>query len=605
MERIGLEPGTEVGGYTVVAPLGAGGMGTVYRAVDGGGTPVALKLLHPAAGADAETRARLLREVAALQRLRHPGVAAVLDAEADSSEAFLVTELVDGVDLEETVRRDGPLTPSALAALASGLRDALVAVHAAGVLHRDLKPSNVLVTDHGPVLIDFGLAHGEQDERVTSTGIVVGTPGYLAPEQLDGADPDEAGDWWGWAALLAFAATGRPPFGRGRVATVLARTRAGRPDLVGLPAGLGTALLGALAADPQARSAPDEVVAALGALPADGAQQQGAADDAGATAVLTGADVVGTAAFPAGGATRTVATVPAARDGHTVAVVVPPAGPPAVPPTVPPVALPDDNALVDDLDADLGGRDPDPDGPGYTAVDLIEDDLDASSGDEDRGSGFVRPTVPHRWVSQLAAALLVLAAGALWPVRTLAVVVALMLLARAFGLTVEGMYDREERRGVRRADGLVAVVSTPWYVLRAALGLVPALLVAGSVLVIGVGLAWWFVGQGRWTVGDNVPGTALAGTTAALLAGVATLVGVLLVWFGPASRMTRVGARRLLELVSPGRLGALVLVVLLLVAAVVLGVGALHGAPTVWDPLPAPTVPVPPSPGSGAPTTGA
>ena len=602
MERIGLEPGTEVGGYTVVAPLGAGGMGTVYRAVDGGGTPVALKLLHPAADADAETRARLLREVAALQRLRHPGVAAVLDAEADSSEAFLVTELVDGVDLEETVRRDGPLTPSALAALASGLRDALVAVHAAGVLHRDLKPSNVLVTDHGPVLIDFGLAHGEQDERVTSTGIVVGTPGYLAPEQLDGADPDEAGDWWGWAALLAFAATGRPPFGRGRVATVLARTRAGRPDLVGLPAGLGTALLGALAADPQARSAPDEVVAALGALAADGPDQHRAAtEDAGVTALLTGADAVGTAAFATSTATRTVATIPAPRDGHTLAVVVPPAGPPPVPP---PLIVPDDDAPDDDLEAEPGG-DADPDDPQYTAVELIEDDLDASSGDEGEGSGFVRPIVPRRWVSQIAVALLVLAAGALWPVRTLAVAVAVLLLARAFGLTVEGMYDREERRGVRRADGLVAVVSTPWYVLRAALGLVPALLVAGSVLVIGVGMAWWFIGQGRWTVGDNVPGTALTGTTAALLAGVATLLGVLLVWFGPASRMSRVGTRRLLELVSPGRLGALVLVVLLLVAAAVLGTGALHGAPTIWDPLPAPTVPVPPTPGSGAPTTGA
>jgi serine/threonine protein kinase len=99
MERIGLAPGSEIGGYTVVAPLGSGGMGTVYRAVDGGGTAVALKLLHPHVGADAAVRARLMREVAALQRLRHPAVAAVLDAEADSTEAFLVTELVPGETL--------------------------------------------------------------------------------------------------------------------------------------------------------------------------------------------------------------------------------------------------------------------------------------------------------------------------------------------------------------------------------------------------------------------------------------------------------------------------------------------------------------------------
>ncbi|NKY08029.1 serine/threonine protein kinase, partial [Cellulomonas hominis] len=221
MERIGLAPGAEIGGYTILAPLGSGGMGTVYRAVDGGGTPVALKLLHPHVGADPSSRERLRREVVALQRLRHPGVAAVLDAEADSTEAFLVTELVPGPDLAEHVRQHGPLDAAALHRLADGLRDALEAVHAAGVVHRDLKPSNVLVTADGPVLIDFGIAQSVDETRVTSAGVVVGTPGYLAPELVDGAEPTPATDWWGWAALLAFAATGRAPFGTRPLEAVL------------------------------------------------------------------------------------------------------------------------------------------------------------------------------------------------------------------------------------------------------------------------------------------------------------------------------------------------------------------------------------------------
>ncbi|WP_164983991.1 serine/threonine-protein kinase, partial [Cellulomonas endophytica] len=249
MERIGLAPGTEVGGYTVVAPLGAGGMGAVYRAVDGGGTAVALKLLHPHVGADPAARDRLRREVLALQRLRHPGVAAVLDAEADSTEAFLVTELVGGQDLEARVRRDGPLDAPDLALLAEGLLDALRAVHDAGVVHRDLKPSNVMVTRDGPVLIDFGIAQSADDTRLTSTGLVVGTPGYLAPELADGGEPSVASDLWGWAAVVAFAATGRPPFGRGSAVAVLDRTRAGAAELPGVGPRTAAALRAALHPD--------------------------------------------------------------------------------------------------------------------------------------------------------------------------------------------------------------------------------------------------------------------------------------------------------------------------------------------------------------------
>jgi len=181
MERIGLEPGTEVGGYRIVSPLGAGAMGAVYRAVDGGGNVVAFKVLHAHVAADADMRARLGREIAALRRVDHPAVAHLLDAEPDASDMFIVTELVDGPTLEAEIADGGPLGPTDLYELADQLADALVAVHAAGVIHRDLKPSNVLVTPDGPVLIDFGIAQSVDETRVTSAGFVVGTPGYLAP----------------------------------------------------------------------------------------------------------------------------------------------------------------------------------------------------------------------------------------------------------------------------------------------------------------------------------------------------------------------------------------------------------------------------------------
>ena len=140
MERIGLAPGTEIGGYRVVGPVGRGGMGAVYRVRDGDGAEVALKLLHPHL-VDGPARERLGREVAALQRVRHPAVARVLDAELDSADAFVVTELVEGEDLAGYVAHHGRMAGAELADLAERLREALGAVHAAGVLHRDLTPA--------------------------------------------------------------------------------------------------------------------------------------------------------------------------------------------------------------------------------------------------------------------------------------------------------------------------------------------------------------------------------------------------------------------------------------------------------------------------------
>jgi hypothetical protein len=585
MERIGLAPGSEIGGYTVVSPLGAGGMGTVYRAVDGGGSPVALKLLHPHVGADVAARARLMREVAALQRLRHPAVAAVLDAEVDSTEAFLVTELVDGQDLAARVHAAGPLGAEEVADLAAGLRDALAAVHAAGVVHRDLKPSNVLLTDHGPVLIDFGIAQDAGDEHLTSTGLVMGTPGYLAPELLSGAEPGPGSDLWGWAAVLAFAATGRPPFGSGAVDVVLARARTGSADLADLGPLTAGALRRALDPDPQHRLAADDVVSALRTAAVDGDPVDGTA-----TRVLSGADAAGTVAVPArvgaaaAGATVAFAGRGTANDGRTRAFA--PGGPGD-----------GDDVRLDD------GAEPYDDGTDARhpwrvrpvdvdeAVEWIEEDLDESAGPDEQGSGYVRPHARRRWGSVAAVGLLVAAAGASWPGRTLIVVGALVLLVRAFGSTVEAMHGRREKHGVRPSDRLVAAVSSPWHLLRAVLGLVPSVLVAASVMVIGLGIGWWLVGTGRWTVGTSHQGGPLQGPTASVLVGLVVLAGVVLLWFGPLSAMTRLGARRVLWVVTPNWLGALVLVLLVLGVTAMLLVRVLDGGAIVWSPLPTPTLP--------------
>src|SRR5690625_4094524 len=253
----------EIGGYRLVRRLGAGGMGTVHEALDADGRNVAIKVLHPHISADPAARSRLQREVALLHRVRHPGVARVLDAEVDGVEAFIVTELIPGLPLEDHVRERGPLSVADLRDLARGLYDGLTAIHHAGIVHRDLKPGNVMLSPDGPVIIDFGIAQVADDVRLTQTGMVTGTAGYLAPEVLAGADPEPGGDWWAWAAVLVFAATGHPPFGRGPIHAVLGRVGTGEVDTAGLSPELARLFTAALHPDPARRPPPHGVLAVV------------------------------------------------------------------------------------------------------------------------------------------------------------------------------------------------------------------------------------------------------------------------------------------------------------------------------------------------------
>lgn len=273
-----------VGPYRLLEEIGVGGMGEVSLALDPRGRTVAVKVLHPAVARDEVSRRRLEREVATMRLVRSPHVAEVLDADFDGRRPYIVTRYVQGRSLTDVVRAQGPLRGAALLRLARGLARALAAIHAAGVVHRDLKPANVILAGDDPIVIDFGLAHVLDATRLTRTGTAIGTPGYLAPEILDGRRAGPMADVFSWAATVVYAATGRSPYGSGPAQAVFSRVLRGRFDLAGVPRSVLPVVRAALALDPDARPPADELVNALVPPPASGAGGGGAqAGRAGAT----------------------------------------------------------------------------------------------------------------------------------------------------------------------------------------------------------------------------------------------------------------------------------------------------------------------------------
>ena len=255
-----LQPGQMIGGYTLISQLGGGAMGTVWTVEDQIGNRFAMKILRDSLPEDTPltpdeqcdeitARERLRREAMALSKIRHPGVAAIVDMELDDALAFIVTELIEGENLREDVRRNGPYKGEYLELLAEKLISAIDAVHRAGIIHRDIKPTNVMVSSTGPVLVDFGIAMGMGESHVTRTGLVMGTPGFIAPEVVEGAESDEETDWWSLASTLAFAATERPVFGSKPLMAVLQHEKAGVPDMRGLSPFLAAAFTSALNPD--------------------------------------------------------------------------------------------------------------------------------------------------------------------------------------------------------------------------------------------------------------------------------------------------------------------------------------------------------------------
>jgi serine/threonine protein kinase len=252
----------QVGRYRLTARLGAGGMGVVYLGTARDGSLVAVKVLRPELTDDPEFRDRFGREVTNLTRVEGVCTVRVIEADTDSARPFMVTEYVSGPSLSEYVARYGPPGPDMMYGLATGLAEALTAIHTAAVVHRDLKPSNVILGHDGPKVIDFGIAQALDATSVTRTGMMVGSAGFMAPEQVTGR-AGQAADIFAWAVTLTYAASGEMPFGTGSSDAILYRILHIEPDISAVPDLLRPMIEAALAKDPQRRPRADELLALL------------------------------------------------------------------------------------------------------------------------------------------------------------------------------------------------------------------------------------------------------------------------------------------------------------------------------------------------------
>ncbi|HET7305672.1 MAG TPA: serine/threonine-protein kinase [Segeticoccus sp.] len=560
----GAQEHTRLGPYRLLQRLGEGGMGVVHLALDPEGRAVAIKVLRPHIAHDQRARDRLAREVDTLSRVRSPRVAAVLDADVDGDRPYVVTEYVPGPPLDKVVDDEGPLDGERLLRLGRGLVEALDAIHGAGVVHRDLKPGNVLLVDDDPVVIDFGIAHVADDVRLTMTGMVMGTPGYLSPEVVEGAPVTEATDWWGWAATLSFAASGTPPFGRGPMPAVLDRVTRGQADVSAVDPRLAPLLATALSPVPRHRPDADEIVEAL----------EEYAEGGDVTTVLPQAaeledDEAYAGSTPRAGASPTQRV----EQDHTAVMPVPPGA-------RPPARFEDDH--YDDYDEfdDRVGGDADDRGAYPRAEPPVGWDPERPTTD---------PRIGRAYRSGTLAALLAgtVALSAIWPLVTWMLLLVWSLVARFADRSVTSMVMRRHSRGFRRSDVPVAVASSPWHLVVAVVGtllalIIPLVVAAACDISTALGLAAL----------DGVQPQPLRAVPVA----VGTLVGVLLLWWGPGGAAFRRGSRSIVRGALPRGLLTQLVVGVVLAAAAALAVWAWsrHGVVELW-PWPSDRVPLPDS----------
>ena len=467
----------KIGPYRVIEKIGEGGMGVVYLGMDSDRRRVAIKVLGPAVAGDPNARQRLAREVETMQRVRNRYVAEVLDADVHGPAPYIVTRFVPGRTLEDTVRQDGPLRGMALDALAEGLAEALTAIHAAGVVHRDLKPGNVMLDAGQPVLIDFGIAHVPDSTRLTKTGLVMGTPGYLAPEVIEGSPSSGASDVHSWGATVAYAATGRQPFGTGTFQTIFFRVLEGRPDVDGIPPRLLPFVTAALSTDPQSRPSARWLAGQLG--------------------------------MPRGGARMAMTEVAATRsDYHPSTRVMPAPHAPLAPPHAPLGAPPVRAAYRSPAEA---ARD---------VADLLPPVVPpvAQPRRQAQAPAAVPAVAPGQpdWqpsglgLLSLAAGVAAVALSVLLPVAGTALSLAVITLLRAADRAQSGLAERRSLRGARPSDIVIVIVTAPWTVVRAALTtvmLAPLAIIvalpagAASVVFTRTGT---LPGAGSWAAGAAV-----------------------------------------------------------------------------------------------------
>ncbi|WP_245928770.1 serine/threonine-protein kinase [Murinocardiopsis flavida] len=251
---------TRIGPYRIAGRLGAGGMGTVFAAIDADGHPAALKMVHREYAADPEFRARFRREVDLIGRVRSHCTPEFRSADTESDRPWLATEYIPGPTLRRHVRAHGPLTDSMLMGLAAGIAEALQAIHRLGIVHRDLKPGNIILAPDGPKVLDFGIARAIEESAITRSGGLFGTAGWLAPEQYQEATVAAEADMFGWGGLVSFSATGRNPFGTGEAAILAFRTMEDPADTEGTPEILLPLVHAALSKDPAQRPTSAEAL---------------------------------------------------------------------------------------------------------------------------------------------------------------------------------------------------------------------------------------------------------------------------------------------------------------------------------------------------------
>ncbi len=493
-----------LGPYRLRERLGEGGMGAVYLARDRERRMVAVKVLHSRVAEEPNARRRLAREVEAMRRVRSPFVAEVLDADVTGKFPYIVTRYVPGHTLDDVVRRQGPLPGWALERLASGLAQALAAVHAAGVVHRDLKPGNVMLHDGDPVVIDFGIAHTGDATRLTQTGMFMGTPGYLAPEVIEGQPSSEASDIHSWGATIAYAATGRPPFGSGSFENIFYRIVQGNADIAGVPGPLAQLVSAALSRDPRSRPTAASLCAQC--------RSPGLADGPpvlhGATTQAPGYGngvahgAAGAAAYGAGGALR------AAGAGGAPAAYSPGAGyqPGAVPARngLPQAIRPGDFADVlppvqyAPAAAQARPAAAAPYGAGQGGAvqgGAVQGGAVQGGGYAAPPAGAVRPAVPGPQAGSaqgaqrarpsrllgLATMVIAIAVSVMLPVAGTIGALAVITLLRAGDRASSALTVRRSVRGPSAADILIGVVTAPWAIARSLLTTVLILPVAALV----------------------------------------------------------------------------------------------------------------------------
>jgi Protein kinase domain len=263
MKPLAADDPRMIGEYRLHGRLGAGGMGRVYLGLSPAGRAVAIKVVHPELASDTQFLRRFQAETAAARAVSGLYTAPVVASGLDEHPPWLATAFVPGPSLDQVVSEHGPLPEAALWPLLAGLVEALQAIHACGLVHRDLKPANVLLAADGPRVIDFGISRAADGTTLTASGVVFGTPGYMSPEQAEGAPAGPASDVFALGCLIGYAATGAMPFGAGTAAAVLYRVVHGQPSLDGMPPQLREIVSACLAKDQAARPTPRELADAI------------------------------------------------------------------------------------------------------------------------------------------------------------------------------------------------------------------------------------------------------------------------------------------------------------------------------------------------------